>query len=247
MTAAVVVDVVACLRHQVEVVAVGDPSEGVEHVLPPARARDVRHRELGHSRGGCRGGAGAADRRAEAQRLEGVVHRGGGGQPVGVDLDRPVAGGGGRDGAAAHDPGQPGVAGDHPADLDRADALRVGDLQSVPAAGVRDGDPGPQHDSVGERVTGHHAVPERQQGDLRRVGPARRDAPVVRRCQGRLGRRAGQPQRAGGGAGQASHGDGLEEIPAVRGGAPGSGGFCWIRVGKSEARQPVRPVVRLTG
>ena len=170
--AGVVVDVVARVGDQVQVLALGDPGEGVEHVVPPRGAREVRHGQAAHVVAGGGGRAGAPDRRAPAQRLEGVVEGGRGGEPVGVDLDGPVASGAGGDPPPAYDAPQAGIAGDDPAHRHPAEPLRVADGRGVPAPCVGDGHPGPEDDPVGQGITGHHAVAEGQQllGDG--VGPA---------------------------------------------------------------------------
>jgi len=174
VAAAVVVDVVAGMGDQVEVVALADPRVGVENVLPPGGAGHMCDGQFGDPVGHRGRGSGAPDRRAVAQCGEGVVQRPGRGQPVGVYLDRPVARRGRRHGAPPDDVGESGVAGDHPADRRRADALRIGDHRGVPAAGVGDGDAGPEHHPVSQGVATHDAVPERQQVGCDGIGPTSR-------------------------------------------------------------------------
>jgi hypothetical protein len=148
--AAAFVEVVAEVQDGVEVVALGDGGVGVEVAGRVVRAGDDGEAEPVDGTVGRR--LGAADERTGAEGLEPVEVPATGLQAPHVDLDREVTGGRGIGGAGGDDIGELDVGGDGPRHRDRPH--------------VRRGDPGPEHDAVGERIARCHAVQERGQGGV---------------------------------------------------------------------------------
>ena len=142
VAAAVFIDVVAKMDHEVEVGAFGDAPVSVEVAMREAGAAD--HGQAQAAGVADRQGLGATYRRLGVGGTEAVVVSGVGPQAVGVDLDGVVAAGVGADAAA----------------LDYRRHLRITCHDKVdhdsPAAGWRDA--GPQEDCVGQGVAARHAM-----------------------------------------------------------------------------------------
>lgn len=193
---AVLVDVVADVEHEVEVVAGGDGAVGGEEAARVVAAGDERHpQRVGLARD-VAGGLGATDVAELAERLEAVVVARVGVEARHVDLDRVVAVGRGHDGAVRGDAGEALVTGDLPAHGDRAaeTAARSGGGLARPG---RWRGAGPDDDGVGGGVAA---------GD-----PVAEDAPARGRRSG------GGVEDAGDGEGGGGRGHTLEEGAPVEG------------------------------
>ena len=158
-----VVDVVAAVDDEVEVVARREVAVAAPPAAPVAGAREHREAQVVHRAG--RGGARAPDDALHAECLESVVVRRRGFEADGVDLDGPVVLRGRRLGAARDDVAHPRVATHRPAHRDRR------------RTGLGDGHARPEDHAIGERIARRHAVGEGQVETEREVDRLReRDA-----------------------------------------------------------------------
>ena len=143
LAGAVLVDVVAEVHDETDVVALGQVPVRAEVAGLPVAARDHPEPQVVHDGVAGRRSHGPADRGGGGAEAEPVPVAGGRAQPADVDLDGVVALRPGADRAAGDDRRERGIGGDLPGDADGRAGTRAG----LGLGGGRD--PGPQQDPVG--------------------------------------------------------------------------------------------------